>query len=213
MEFRRHFDRWGWLISLTLLSLIALRFFWGRDAFCGPAGEHCLREWASALGAWVAIPSALAGVLYLGRQINLMEQQLKDTTAASDNHSRIVARRAAAQAKCAMIAMEAIETRATSGMHHTQETLAILAKEIGEAADLLVQEDLAAFESQIPGAISGKEAATHIKTIGRVLTSISVQHADAAAVPAMILQLGAILHQYCNFIIQHAKIVEDRPHP
>ncbi|WP_412474723.1 hypothetical protein ACK83U_00825 [Rhizobium sp. WW22] len=45
--------------------MFTLRMLWGRQAFCGPESEQCLREWASALSGWVGGAAAIATILVI----------------------------------------------------------------------------------------------------------------------------------------------------
>lgn len=78
MEIGRHWNRWGWLVALIAISIVVLRLAWGREAFCGPASEHCLREWVSAVGGWLAIIVALPTLYYLAKQISDANQHHLD---------------------------------------------------------------------------------------------------------------------------------------
>ncbi|MGO7861856.1 hypothetical protein ACC676_09635 [Rhizobium ruizarguesonis] len=66
---REQWDRWGWVVALVIIAIGFLRLVWGREAFCGPDTEHCLREWLSALGGWAAVAAAVPTVIFLSRQV------------------------------------------------------------------------------------------------------------------------------------------------
>lgn len=66
---RSHWDRWGWIAAVTLIAVGFLRIIWGREAFCGSEAEHCLREWVSALGGWVAVVVAVPTIVFLSKQV------------------------------------------------------------------------------------------------------------------------------------------------
>ncbi|WP_454849384.1 hypothetical protein [Rhizobium binxianense] len=66
---KEYWDRWGWAVALVIIVIGFLRVVWGREAFCGPENEHCLREWISALGGWAAVAAAVPTILFLSRQV------------------------------------------------------------------------------------------------------------------------------------------------
>ncbi|KSV71199.1 hypothetical protein N185_03090 [Sinorhizobium sp. GW3] len=75
MDFRRHWDRWLWLCPAAIILIGAARLFFGREPFCAAtADEHCLREWISALGGWLAIAVAVPTVAYLSKQVSDAER-------------------------------------------------------------------------------------------------------------------------------------------
>ncbi|MCQ1833511.1 hypothetical protein [Neorhizobium galegae] len=82
MNIRKEWDTWGWLIALVLIVLVFARLMFGREPFCGvDEGEHCLREWVSALGAWAAVPAAVVTVIFLSRQVQEAARHHRQTVA------------------------------------------------------------------------------------------------------------------------------------
>ncbi|MCT7662344.1 hypothetical protein [Shinella kummerowiae] len=78
MDFRKHWDQWGWVIAATFICIAAAGLFWGKEPFCtSQPEEHCLREWVSAAGSILAAMVALPPLIYLGLQ-----------TAAAERHHR-----------------------------------------------------------------------------------------------------------------------------
>jgi hypothetical protein len=65
-----HFNKWGWIIAALIIVIVNLRFYIGREAFCGDENEHCFREWFSALGGWLAVGAAIPTIIYLSRQVS-----------------------------------------------------------------------------------------------------------------------------------------------
>jgi|APMI01.1.fsa_nt_gi hypothetical protein len=94
MGIRQHFDRWGWLVGLAVLVVVATRFIWGREAFCGPVDEQCLREWISALGGWLAIAVAVPTFLYMQKQITDAAQHHRQALFITMRHRMEAARQA-----------------------------------------------------------------------------------------------------------------------
>ncbi|WP_429813512.1 hypothetical protein [Ensifer sp. B1-9] len=70
MKFREFFDRYGWAVGVAIAALGFFRVLYGREPFCGSDGEHCAREWASALSGWIAAAVAFPTLLSLQRQIS-----------------------------------------------------------------------------------------------------------------------------------------------
>lgn len=60
---KKYWESYGWAVALAACVLFVLRMLWGRDAFCGPESEQCLREWLSATGGWIAVASNNAKIL------------------------------------------------------------------------------------------------------------------------------------------------------
>lgn len=75
---REHWNKWGWLVPLVVAVVFFLRIILGRQAFCGPAEENCLREWISALGGWAAVVAAIPTILFLSRQVRDAQNQHRD---------------------------------------------------------------------------------------------------------------------------------------
>ncbi|MGF6257337.1 hypothetical protein [Ensifer sp. LBL] len=70
MNFRKHWDRWVWLVPAVVILIGAARLFFGREPFCAVSKEeHCLREWVSAFGGWAAVAAAVPTVLFLAKQV------------------------------------------------------------------------------------------------------------------------------------------------
>lgn len=67
---RQLWDRYGPWLMIAVVAVGFLRVVWGREAFCGPETEHCLREWVSALGGWAAVAAAVPTIYYLAKQIS-----------------------------------------------------------------------------------------------------------------------------------------------
>ncbi|MGF9564138.1 hypothetical protein AAIH70_11545 [Neorhizobium sp. BT27B] len=90
MNFRKHFDDWGWAVALGIIALIFLRLLFGREPFCGPE-EHCFREWVSATGSWAAIPAAIITVWYLSKQVSTAERHHRNLILLQSSHNLQVA--------------------------------------------------------------------------------------------------------------------------
>lgn len=100
MEWRKHWDRWGWAILLVVIALLLARALWGRGPFCGgSAEEHCLREWVSALSGWAAVAAAVPTVIFLSKQLSLARSQTYDDF-------RLQLRRSVALAKTSEVASQ-----------------------------------------------------------------------------------------------------------
>ncbi|MGQ2918188.1 MULTISPECIES: hypothetical protein [Rhizobium] len=88
---RKHWDRWGWTIAVGIIATIFLRVVFGREPFCGPESEHCLREWLSAVGGWAAVGAAVPSILYLARQVMDADTQYKISKALEVRRLRALA--------------------------------------------------------------------------------------------------------------------------
>ncbi|UDF29856.1 UNVERIFIED_ORG: hypothetical protein LHK14_00620 [Roseateles sp. XES5] len=90
---RQEWDKWGWLVLLVVITIGALRVTWGREAFCGPKSEQCLREWMSALSGWAAVAAAVPTIIFLSRQINDARLHHRENLLSLQQKSYAVARR------------------------------------------------------------------------------------------------------------------------
>lgn len=87
----------GWIvaagIAVAFLGTIAIYMFL-TNAFCtGVSGEHCVREWVSALGAWVALLAAIPTVAILFRQVRDAKQHHLDNAMLSLRRRRSICER------------------------------------------------------------------------------------------------------------------------
>lgn len=89
---RDHWDRWGWVAPLVIVAIVFVRVAWGRESFCGPLSEHCLREWISALGGWVAVGVAIPTVVYLAKQISAADRHHYRATLVELRSARALAK-------------------------------------------------------------------------------------------------------------------------
>jgi hypothetical protein len=75
VDFRKHWDNWGWIIPAGFIVIAFARFMFGREPFCAAsAEEHCLREWVSATAGWGGIAVATMSFLYLAKQVKDAER-------------------------------------------------------------------------------------------------------------------------------------------
>lgn len=91
---RDAWERWGWVVALAACALFALRMLWGRNAFCGPAEEQCLREWLSATGGWIAVAFAIPTLISLNKQVKIASRANQNNAKISLHKSIALARRA-----------------------------------------------------------------------------------------------------------------------
>ncbi|TBC94164.1 hypothetical protein ELH26_09130 [Rhizobium leguminosarum] len=91
---REQWDRWGWVVALVVIAIGFLRLVWGREAFCEP-NEHCLREWISALGGWVAVAVAVPTIIFLSKQVRDAEKHHRTTIGIQARPTYMLAKRAA----------------------------------------------------------------------------------------------------------------------
>lgn len=97
MDFRKHWDRWLWMVPAAFILLAAARLSFGREPFCAAGDdEHCLREWVSALGGWAAVAAAVPTVLFLSKQVSDAERFARITirmgTVPSIEHAKHIRR-------------------------------------------------------------------------------------------------------------------------
>ncbi|KAB1111464.1 hypothetical protein F4V89_18295 [Neorhizobium galegae] len=87
----------GWIaagvVSMTCCVLLGVHLF-ATNTFCtGASDEQCLREWASALGGWVALPAAVITVIFLSRQVADAARQHNQTIALQLRRHQAIARK------------------------------------------------------------------------------------------------------------------------
>jgi len=102
IEFRRFFDRWGWLLTLAILTIVVLCLAWGRDALCGGPGEQCFREWLSALGGWIAVAIGFPTLYILAKQISDANEHHRDIMEQEKRKQRLLANNAKHQVNAAL---------------------------------------------------------------------------------------------------------------
>ncbi|QBJ13207.1 hypothetical protein EYD00_07270 [Agrobacterium sp. 33MFTa1.1] len=91
---RKHWDRWGWIVTVVVIAVGFLRVVWGRDAFCGEQSEQCFREWVSALGGWAAVAAAVPTVIYLARQVRDADEHQRENMKLQYARTRTLAKQA-----------------------------------------------------------------------------------------------------------------------
>ncbi|MCF6368319.1 hypothetical protein [Rhizobium halophilum] len=68
----------GWITAFTVAALtaacLAIGMFLQGSLCTGAEGEHCLREWTSALAGWGAIAAGVPSILFLARQLATSER-------------------------------------------------------------------------------------------------------------------------------------------
>ncbi|WP_069061263.1 hypothetical protein [Sinorhizobium sp. RAC02] len=71
---------WGlaWVMASALLAYLAARTVFVDEACTGAVGEHCLREWISALSGVLAVIAAVPTILYLSKQVRVASAQAQD---------------------------------------------------------------------------------------------------------------------------------------
>ncbi|MGO7019250.1 hypothetical protein [Rhizobium leguminosarum] len=77
-----------------IIVISFLRLLYGREPFCGPDSEHCLREWVSALGGWAAVGAAIPTVWFLSRQVRDAEKQHRTTVSIQTRPTYMLAKKA-----------------------------------------------------------------------------------------------------------------------
>ncbi len=83
---KKFWESYGWVIALAACALFTLRMLLGRDTFCGPDTEQCLREWISASGGWIALAIGVPSLIAL-------RQQIRAAVRANENSAKILLRR------------------------------------------------------------------------------------------------------------------------
>lgn len=111
MDFRKHWDRWLWMVPAAFILLAAARLSFGREPFCSAGtDEHCLREWISALGGWAAVAAAVPTVLFLSKQVSDAERFARITirmnTLPAIEHAKHVSALAGLLKKCVRESVE-----------------------------------------------------------------------------------------------------------
>jgi len=150
MDIRKQWDRWGWLIPAVIILVAAARLFFGREPFC-VQNEHCLREWASALGGWAAVFAGVPSILYLAKQVRHAEESAR---AVGDQYLRRRRSVASATARLAFNLRELANVYGQPGYVKIGDPMArvrVMVMNLERLKDLLGQKMFETFEAEVEG--------------------------------------------------------------
>lgn len=118
----------------------------GRDYFCGPASEPCLREWVSALGGYFAVIVAIPTIYYLARQIKIADAHHRESMVPAYRRSFSLAARV--NRLLQDIGEKCLAVKAVAEDNRGYFELQDLRKTYTELCDLVGSADLSIFENE-----------------------------------------------------------------